>query len=84
MRLSRASADRHTWQSHPIMGTPVEVPVPRNVKVTECVSSLALGNQKACFRVASPYRFSLGLTAFCRYVGHLQLIQDIGEEFRFL
>lgn len=29
-RLSRGSADRHTSQEQPIMGTPVDVPVPKN------------------------------------------------------
>ena len=30
-RLSRGSSDMHVSQSHAIDGTPVEVPVPRNV-----------------------------------------------------
>jgi hypothetical protein len=29
--LSRGSVDRQTAQSHPIWGTPNDVPVPRNV-----------------------------------------------------
>ena len=31
VRLSRGSVDEQTAQSHPIMGTPWEVPVPRKV-----------------------------------------------------
>ena len=34
VRLSRGSADVQTAQSHPIIGTPCEVPVPRNVMVS--------------------------------------------------
>ena len=30
-RLSRGSVERHTAQSQPIIGTPCDVPVPRNV-----------------------------------------------------
>src|SRR5678815_5190030 len=30
-RLSRGSVERHTSQSQPIIGTPEDVPVPRNV-----------------------------------------------------
>src|SRR5664279_5677538 len=30
-RRSRGSAEVHTAQSHPTVGTPIEVPVPRNV-----------------------------------------------------
>jgi hypothetical protein len=30
-RVSRGSVERHVAQSHPIMGTPWEVPVPRKV-----------------------------------------------------
>jgi hypothetical protein len=31
VRLSRGSVERQTAQSHPIWGTPNDVPVPRNV-----------------------------------------------------
>jgi len=30
-RLSRGSVDRQTAQSHPIIGTPADVPLPRKV-----------------------------------------------------
>lgn len=34
-RLSLGSAEVHTAQSHPIIGTPPLVPVPKNVTVNE-------------------------------------------------
>src|SRR6187402_961974 len=33
-RLSRGSVDRQTAQAQPIIGTPIDVPVPRNVTST--------------------------------------------------
>ena len=41
-RLSRGSVDRQTSHVHPIIGTPCEVPVPRNVICTR-PSPLAYG-----------------------------------------
>ena len=37
-RLSRGSVDRHTAQAQPIIGTPMDVPVPRKVTFTGLVA----------------------------------------------
>lgn len=42
-RLSRGSSETHTSHSHPIVGTPVEVPVPRKVSFIRSEFRAALG-----------------------------------------
>ena len=45
-RVSRGSVDRQTSQSHPIIGTPCEVPVPRNSTRTNPDASIRLGPER--------------------------------------
>jgi hypothetical protein len=41
VRRSRGSGERQTAQSQPIVGTPIDVPLPNTVKVA-CISRLYL------------------------------------------
>lgn len=52
-RLSRSSAEVHTVQSHAIIGTPCEVPVPRNVTFTAIYPFGFVWNRQALPRWAA-------------------------------
>lgn len=45
-RLSRGSSETHVSHSHPIEGTPVEVPVPRKVSFIGREPLLGLGQER--------------------------------------
>src|SRR5512146_1202482 len=76
VRWSRGSGELHTAQVHPIVGTPMDVPLPSTVSVAFIAWSSSLGGGLRRLRPTAD-----GVGHF--HVGHAQLVQAVLDEMLF-
>src|SRR5579872_4677648 len=78
VRRSCGSVERHTAQSHPKVGTPIDVPLPSTVKVAFIFSVLTSGRSGRGSRLR---RTRDGVRYL--HIGHAQFVQTILQEILF-